>query len=107
MGINLSAGANDGISPPVIVAAIPDAVTSTTNVQWTYTTPITGIYLFQFFSNASADPSGNYEGQTPIGSVTLRVGAGSFATLSADLSGAVSSGLQITETVTYQGTPGS
>ena len=105
MGINLSAGANDGISPPVVGAAIPDAVTSTTNVQWTYTAPVTGIYRFEFFSNASADPSGNFEGQTPIGSVTLSVSAGGVASLSADLSGAVSSGLQITETVTYQGTP--
>ena len=104
MGINLAAGANDGIATPALTAAIPNSVAGTTNVQWNYTAQVGGTFVFQFFSNTSADSSGNFEGQTLLGTVTLTVVAGANS-FSEDLAVAVASGQSITATVTYQGAP--
>ncbi len=101
-GIDLASGVNGGIDAPTLTAATPDTTAGTTDVQWSFTAQDTGTFVFQFFSNTTADPSGNFEGQTLIGSVTETASYGVAYTFSEDLSVNVASGLSITGTVTYE-----
>ena len=54
---------------------MPNVATSSTNIQGTYFAQADSTYLIQFFSNTTADSSGDYEGQTLIGSVDVNTGA--------------------------------
>ncbi len=113
IGIMLSDGANDSILPPALTAALPDTTLDTTNIQGTYTGQSNSTYLIQFFSNTTADPSNNYEGQTWIGSTTLKTNASGrvignpTGTFSVDLDTVVAAGSWITATVTFLSPPGS
>ena len=98
--LNGSPLANDNISPPTLVTAIPTATTKTTNVQGSYTSVAYATFLVQFFSNLAADPSGRYEGQTYLGSTIVTTGANGSVSFAATLKTVVASSAWITATAT-------
>ena len=106
IGISLRGTANDSIKPPTLTAALPDTALNATNIQGTYTGQPSSTYLIQFFSNTAADPAGNYEGQTWIGSTRLKTDASgqligaTNGIFSVDLGTVVATGSWITATVT-------
>ena len=106
IGISLSVtgNGNDLIAAPVLTSAAIDTSTNSTNVQGTYTSQPSSTFLIQFFSNVSADPSGNYEGQTFLGSATVTTDATGAASFDVELPIIVASGTWITATVTYLNT---
>ena len=91
----------------MLKSAAIDTSTNSTNVQGTYTSQPSSTFLIQFFSNVSADPSGNYEGQTFLGSATVTTDAPASAAFDVELPIIVASGTWITATVTYLGTTAS
>jgi uncharacterized repeat protein (TIGR01451 family) len=66
---DLDAGANDLQNFPVLISA------STTIIEGTLNSRANFPFTIQFFSNTSCDPSGNGEGQTFIGSMTVTTDA--------------------------------
>jgi len=106
IGISLSVtgNGNDLIAAPVLASAAIDTSTNSTNVQGTYTSQPSSTFLIQFFSNVSADPSGNFEGQTFLGSSTVTTDATGAASFDVELPIIVASGTWITATVTYLST---
>ncbi len=107
IGISLSGTANDSIESPTLTLALPDSALDSTEVQGSYAGAPNSTYLIQFFSNAATDPSGYYEGQTWIGSTTIKTGSAVApgdvvtATFSVDLATVVTPGFWITATVTF------
>ncbi len=102
IGINLNGTANDSIVFPTLTLALSDSVLNSTEIDGTYTAPSVATFLIQFFSNVAADPSGNYEGQTFIGSTTVKTNpfGNPLGTFSVDLP-LVAAGSWITATATY------
>ena len=104
IGINLNGTANDSIPFPILTVALSDSVLNSTEIDGTYTTTPPGVatFLIQFFSNVAADPAGNYEGQTFIGSTTVKTNplGNPSGTFSVDLP-LVAAGSWITATATY------
>jgi hypothetical protein len=97
---------NDNIASPVLESAATHPTTDTTEVRGSYTNVENETFLIQFFSNTSADPAGNYEGETLIGSTTVTTNSditGTTGTADFDLSLQVSvtSGDYITATATF------
>jgi hypothetical protein len=111
IGISLIGTANDSIEPPTLTAALPDTALNSTNIQGTYSGQPSSTYVIQFFSNTEADPSGHYEGQTFIGSTTLKTNASgqvigtTSGTFSVDLGTVVTPGSWVTATVTFLSPP--
>ncbi len=107
IGISLSGTANDSITPPTLTLALPDTALDSTEIQGSYIGAPSSTFLIEFFSNAAADPSGNYEGQTWIGSTAVKTDANgqitgsSNGTFSVDLPTVVTPGYWITATVTF------
>jgi hypothetical protein len=110
IGISLDGTANDSIQPPTFdpnQPALPDPALNSTEINFSYIGKPSSTYLIQFFSNAAADPSGYYEGQTWIGSTAVKTDSNgqiigsSNGTFSVDLPTAVTPGFWITATVTF------
>src|SRR5262249_12595245 len=78
--------------------AAPNTTTNSTHIQGTYQSQPSSTFLIQFFNNASADPSGNYEGQTLVGSTILTTDATGFAHVPVDLATLVAPGTYVTAT---------
>ncbi len=82
------------------MTAIPNSITHKINVQGSYSLLPFATVLIQFFSNLTADPSGNYEGQTFLGSTIVTTDSNGSATFAASLTSAVASSSFITATAT-------
>ena len=70
LGINLSGNGNQNLQPPALSSAF------SRSKQTTIAGSLTGfaansVYLLQFFSNKTADPSGYGEGQKYLGSLSV------------------------------------
>ena len=100
LGIDLNNGQGNNNQPaPVLTSA-----TSTSNTiafVGTLAAAPNTTYLIQAFSNAAADPSGAFEGQTFIGSLSVTTGSDGTVIFSvAGLPGSVPDGHSITATAT-------
>ena len=69
LGIVLSGHGNDAQAAPALTASIPSV--TTTLIQGSLASVPGTSFLIQFFSNATADPSGFGQGQTLIGSTVV------------------------------------
>ena len=102
--LNGSTNANDSIPYPTLSTAIPSATTQTTTVQGSLAATPNATYLIQFFSSLTADPAGNYEGQTFLGSTIVTTAASGLVSFSAALPSVVASSSWITATATSYST---
>jgi hypothetical protein len=100
IALNGTTSANDAIIAPALVTAIPNATTKTTNVQGSYVSQPFATFLIQFFSNLTADPSGQFEGATFLGSTVVTTSATGSAFFAAKLPSFVASSAWITATAT-------
>ncbi len=98
LGIVLSGSGNDAQAAPALTASIPSV--TTTLIQGSLNSAPGTSFLIQFFSNATADPSGYGQGQTLIGSTTLTTNSNGIATINLTLSTALASGLAVSATAT-------
>ncbi len=98
LGIILSGQGNDAQTAPVLTASIPSV--TTTLIQASFASAPDASFLIQFFSNATADPSGHGQGQTLIGSTVLTTDSNGNATINLTISGALSGGLAVSATAT-------
>ncbi len=68
---DVDVGANTQINYPVLTSAITDGSTSLKLSGWFNTTPGVATYRLEFFASPVADPGGNGEGQSMIGSLDV------------------------------------
>ncbi len=101
IGISLNGGSNDGIAAPALTAATPDVTSGTTAIQGNYTSQPNSRFLIQFFSVLAADPAGQYEGQTLLGSSIVTTDASGNASFSVGVPTLVTAGYWVTATATY------
>lgn len=112
-GIVLDGLANDDIAAPGISAALPDNVLNITEINGTLTGAANSIYLVQFFSTPAGVPESAVEGETWIGSATVKTDANGEAIgategdFSVDVNTLVTPGSWITATATLQEVNGS
>jgi hypothetical protein len=109
IGIYLAPGSNQSIPSPILTSATPNLTSGTTTIVGSYDPgqPSTR-FLIQFFSNASADPAGQYEGQTLLGSTIVTTDpVEGDAQLNVEVPTLVTAGYWITATATYLATTAS
>ena len=70
LGINLSGNGNENLGPPALSSAVSKSGSTTIAGSLTGFAANT-VYLLQFFSNKTADPSGYGEGQTYLSSLNV------------------------------------
>jgi hypothetical protein len=75
LGIALDGQSNDGIGAPQIIDALPDTGLNTTQIDGTYAGVADATYLIQFFSTPAGVPSAEVQGETWIGSTTVKTDA--------------------------------
>jgi titin len=97
LGINLSFGANNNQSPPMLSSAVYSSGSTTIDGSLTGQQPDTN-YTLQFFANAVADPSGAGEGQTLIGTQTGTTDGSGGATFSFSFATTDTTGLFVSAT---------
>jgi hypothetical protein len=120
LGINLNGGSQNGFGVttndsgdadngpnklqnyPVLTSANSQAV-----IQGSLNSVANTSYRIDFYSSATADPSGFGEGQTWIGSVNVTTNASGNATFNQDFPGSLTVGSVVTATATGTGTGGS
>jgi hypothetical protein len=100
LGIELIAAnnANNLQAAPALTAAT--SANGVTTIQGTLTSTPNTTFTLEFFSNATADPSGFGEGQTFLGSITVTTDATGVADFTAAFAFAVPKGQFITATAT-------
>ena len=91
-------GPNDDQNDPVLTSAAD--IGGETVISGTLNGAASTTYTIQFFSDPSADPSGDGQGQTYLGSVKVTTDAGGNLTFSSTLSALVPSGEVVTATAT-------
>lgn len=106
-GLGIDRG-GDGVTPnvagnrrnyPVLTAAVSSGGTTTIQGTLNSLPSATGITV-EFFSNAACDDSGNGEGESPIGSISVNTDGSGNASFSAVLSPALGLGTFVTSTAT-------
>src|SRR5262249_49450954 len=71
--LDADSGSNNLQNFPVLTAATSDGTQTT--VLGTLNSSAGGSFLIEFFANSTADPSGNGEGEAPLGSLTVNTNA--------------------------------
>ena len=99
LGINLTGNGNENLQPPVLASAVSKSK-KTTIVGSLTGFAANSVYLIQFFSNKTADPSGFGEGQTYLGSLQVTTNGNGAASFQAVFDVSVSAGQFISATAT-------
>lgn len=98
LGIRLGAGANGNIGAPTLTGSL--RLPMGTQVSGTFVATNTMPYILEFFSNATAEPSGFGEGQTFLFRTTITPTSSGTQTFTATIPTVVAAGFFITATVT-------
>ena len=102
VGIYLAPGSNQSIPAPFLASATPDLANGTTTIVGSYSSQASTRFLIQFFSDAAADPAGQYEGQTLLGSTVVTIDpTADPAKIDVDVPTLVTAGFWITATATF------
>ena len=99
LGINLTGNGNENLQPPVLASAVSKSK-KTTIVGSLTGFAANSVYLIQFFSNKTADPSGFGEGQTYLGSLQVTTNGNGAVSFQAVFDVSVSAGQFISATAT-------
>ena len=91
-------GPNDRLNYPVLSSAVDNGTRTTVSGSVDLGVPGATVTV-QFFHNASCDPSGYGEGQTPVGETTFATSAGGTGTFVANLAGGMAPGFITATTV--------
>jgi hypothetical protein len=95
---DVDGGANERQNFPVVTGLTP--MGDTTEFDGTLVAAADTPYRIEFFASATADPSGNGEGESPLGTATVMTDGTGVATIAAALPVTVDGGAYVTATAT-------